>query len=460
MKKALIFISIFCVFLPLANIFAFPDICIPGMCDGDLHDSSDVKQGTFSNWIGRADSTSSGEWSYNTPLGVVESDDADGSYVFDLVNISSEASYTGTAYFPDHPEYGTSSYSMQLNLTFPGGYCEGTWSIDFTDVGWEDMNGYWYHTNRYTSPMTNHVDSIYIDVGVNHEEPDDSEIYYEFTFEIVSDNAVNLVSVTTPGSPGVASGITFDIPPLPSQYDEVNQIWTNYEYDPEYDVYFWEYSKEAALMSDLDSYGDGWYTVTVYYSGGGSDSTQIWFGVPTENVAIPQPAQEPVITSHTNRQIATNPVTLVWNECSDTNADSIWLCVEKMMGDEEYDFMFSTTDTSYELGWLSNGFWEVCLSFDNFYSMPHNSDGILYDVGKYSESNLILGVGVVSEITGDDIVNLEDFAKFAMGWLDEDCHDGNDYCGNADLNFDEEVNHVDLRILCNDWLDSPELPLE
>jgi len=435
---------------------SFPDTCIPGTCNGDLRDSNDVKKGTFSDWYARADTTTGGNWSYTAPAGTVESNDANGTYTYNVSVPSSSATYTGTASFPSHPEYETSTYTMELSLIFPGpGYCEGDWSIDFDEPTWPDMSGTWHHTGRYFSPMASHANHIFIESGINYDEPDETEISYEFDFEIETDDTVELVRVTTPGTPGVASGITFDIPKLADQWDDVNQVWTTYEYDPCEDIYCWEYSKDAVAPSGLDSYGDGWYGVTVFYDGGGSDSTEIWFSVPADTIPIPQPTQRPLFTNVTNRQRLDSPVTLQWQPCTDPNVAAIWMGFGKMLDGEEIEIPLSKTDTSYGPVDVNDGYWEVDILFDHWYDVARNADGISYGLAKYSESDYMFGFGILAELTGDDIVNFRDFAEFAQGWLDYDCYEFNNFCDRADLNFDEHVDYDDLQIMCEDWLAQP-----
>jgi len=444
-------LAVCCIVFSSTVAYGFPDICIPGTCNGILKDNGGVTKGTFSNWVGRADTTTSGQWEYDGAV----SNDATGTYIFDPISISSTATYTGTASIPADPE--PSDYTMQLSLTFPnGGYCEGTWSIDFTKPSWPDVNGTWHHTSRPVSPMTNHVNDICIENGIDYGEPDETEVEYEFYFEIGTDDTVNLVEVTTPGTPGIASGITFEIPNLANQWDDVNQIWTTYEYDPCESVYYWEYSKETSVPSDLNCYGDGWYEVTVFYDGGDSNNTKIWYSMPADTTPIPQPTQEPNITNFTNRQRLESPATFWWDACTDPNADSILLCLERPLTYNDVEFDFPVTATNSGPLDFNDGYWETCLSFERWEEVSHNADGIPYELAKYTESDYMFGFGVLAEITNDNIVNFEDFAKFAQGWLDQDCGDWNLYCDRADLNFDNEVNNDDLLIMSEDWLLSVE----
>ncbi len=50
-------------------------------------------------------------------------------------------------------------------------------------------------------------------------------------------------------------------------------------------------------------------------------------------------------------------------------------------------------------------------------------------------------------------VNFEDFALFAMFWLDAPCNAGNNFCGGSDLDFSGDVTITDLNEVVYFWLD-------
>ncbi len=454
-----IIVSLCCIVFSAAFAGAFPNICIPGSCDGELRDGSDVLRGSFSNWVGLADTTSSGDWSYDDPVaGTVQSTNAEGNYIFDPDTVSATATYIGDANFPANPGLGSSSYTMQLTLTFPnGGYCDGTWSIDFDNPLWPDLSGTWLHTSRYSAPIADHVFAIYIDSGIiYHDAYNPADFSYDFDIdEIETDDTVDLIRITTPGTPPSVSGITFDIPKLPNQWDEINRIYSNYEYDPIEEVAFWEYSKAADSQTDLDQYGNGWYDITVFYNGGGSDTTKVWFGIPAENAFILQPTQRINLISPSNYQRLLSPVTFVWDLCTDLNATNVYLGLEGKMNSDDIEFILPVTATTQGPVVMKDGFCEVYISLDNWHDVPHNADGVPYEVLKYHESENIIGVGVVSDINGDNIVNYGDFARSAADWLNTECYNFNGYCKRADVNFYTNVNFDDLLIIVYDWLDVP-----
>ncbi len=49
-------------------------------------------------------------------------------------------------------------------------------------------------------------------------------------------------------------------------------------------------------------------------------------------------------------------------------------------------------------------------------------------------------------------VDFYSFARFAEYWLDEDCSELNDWCGGADLNHQNGVNKLDLKLFVDEWL--------
>lgn len=418
-----------------------------GMWNGTFTSDTYGPNGTITNWIVRGDGTTEGHWELNIGGGTVISFNPSGNYTYD--DCQFEFSCSGTAY---ESGSGTSSgYTLHVtdgNVT--GDSATGDYIIFFTNTYWPPSDSGTWSVTREPAAISNHVFYIEIEQEWDYDEPsDDNDLAYKFEIIIATDNTVNLVEFLTP------AGNTFEIPNLPGQWDDVNQIWTTHEYDPCEDIYYWEYSKHAAAPSELDSYGDGWYTITVFYQGGGQNQTEIWFGIPYTSESVPQPTQEPNITNLTNRQRLQSPVTFEWQPCIDPNATSIWIGPEKMLGDEELEITLPVTDTNYGPVDFNDGYWEVDFSFEHWYDVAQNADGVPYEVGKYSESAYMFGIGILAELTGDNIVDFRDFAEFAQGWLDYDCYEFNNFCDRADLNFDEHVDYDDLQIMCEDWLAQP-----
>ena len=448
-------LSIVCYIALLSGVaLALPHTCIPGCCNGVLKDSGGNIKGTCSDWKAYADGTTDGIWEYDSSYGNVVSDDAAGTYTYNpfIPLPTAEGIYTGTAYFPTHPEYGTSSYTMTLTLYLPGGdYCYGDYDIDFTNSQWPDIyNGQWEHTSICASPMADHVSEVIIDSGID-DYFNSSSISHNFDIEIITDDTVNSITFTSPGTPGVASGITFTITKTGYQ-DPTNNIDAGYYYDSGSDTHEWYYFQGVDDPADLSKYGNGWYDITVNYVGGGSDSTKIWFNLLAEDTPIPAPTQMINLTSHTNRQRTESPVTLKWNPTSDANAKNIWISLEKMPDGDEIDIELPVSAVSSDPIALDDGYWQTMIGFDHYYNFPHNADGIPYSVGRYTEKGYLIGVGIVSELTGSSPVDAADLVIVASSWLSDDCNDSNNYCDRADINFDTHVNLNDLSDIARDWL--------
>jgi hypothetical protein len=56
-----------------------------------------------------------------------------------------------------------------------------------------------------------------------------------------------------------------------------------------------------------------------------------------------------------------------------------------------------------------------------------------------------------SNFNSDMQVNLADFARFALRWLDNTCASANGFCGGGDLDYDETVDLADLELLIDHW---------
>ena len=233
------------------------------------------------------------------------------------------------------------------------------------------------NSQLYVEPVDAHVSGIAIDTGWDYGEPDVADdLTYEFYFGIETDANVNLVEVNRP------AGYIFSIPNDVNTQSGSIQTWHYVEEG----IHCWEYEAEFDDIAELDNYGDGNYIVTVHYEGGGTDQTTVWFGIPGTTNPIPQPTQEPILTSPLHNGSAKPPVTFEWEDCYDVNATSIWLNLEKEGTGEEIDINFPVDANSSEPCALSDGIWETELSFDNWYDF-NNADGIPVGIGKWSESD-------------------------------------------------------------------------
>jgi hypothetical protein len=218
--------------------------------------------------------------------------------------------------------------------------------------------------------IARHVSSIEIGYGLDYGYPQDSLIY-EFTSRIWTDSSVIDVEFSTPG------GNTFSPEIISTDTDG---------------TVYWEYYNYAGNTSFFDYFGDGAYTITVYYEGGEQDSTTAWFGIPRTNEYMPQPTQLPVLLSPENESIITSPLKFKWEPCEDLSANLIVLNLENNTTGETVGKWFQPMKTEWKKARLSAGLWDLDLSFGQRYNWTKNDDGISVRVSKYSESDYLFSI--------------------------------------------------------------------
>ena len=214
------------------------------------------------------------------------------------------------------------------------------------------------------SEIAEHVYSIEISQGQDYGYPEDT-LVYEFTFRVHTDTSVDSVEFLTP------AGYTF---PISSSTESGGTL-------------YWEYYVGYQDVGSLADYGDGTYTITVFYEGDGQDQTTAWFGIPRSNDYMPQPTQEPVLVFPVNGYTTTSPVTFEWEPCIDTRANLIVPNLENTTTDERTTKWFRPSKSEWKNARLSTGLWEADLSFGQRYNPSMNNDGISVRVSKYSESD-------------------------------------------------------------------------
>jgi len=224
--------------------------------------------------------------------------------------------------------------------------------------------------------ITKHVYGIEIAQGLDYQFPGE-DLIYECTFRVQSDASVALVEFLTP------AGNTFQIPKLPKQ--SFSNGYTSYEYDGS--TAHWEYWVYFSDESGLGDYGDGTYTITVFYEGGGQDQTAAWFGIPRTDNYMPQPTQKPISIFPLHNDTTTSRVTFEWEPCEDPSANLIVLHLENFDTGEEIRKWFQPRKNSWKNVKLSAGLWDADLSFGQRYRPVRNNDHILVRVSKYSESD-------------------------------------------------------------------------
>jgi len=366
--------------------------CNPiGAWNGTL-DSTVYVDGSLDNWILHVDGTVEGSWTMDLGGGYsASSSNASGTWTCTSEVLA--ITCTGTA--TEDYDYTSSGYTLQFyNGTGNDNTASGQYTIDFTNVLWDDDSGDWNVTRE---PISDHVFGIGIDHGLDYADPSNADdTRYQFWVEIATDDTVELVEILAPG------GETFTIPRLADQWDGVNQIWTHWEYDAWSDSYRWEYEATYTDIGDFDVYGDGTYVFNIYYFSDSEHQTSAWYGIPGTSDPIVQPTQEPVLTYPSHGAVdVVSPVTITWEEVTDPGAVGIFLFLETSGGPEQ-DYDFDVSETNSDPIVLANGLWYAEFGFGPWYETADNGDGIGVGVGKYAESDYeftVMSVSVSGTVT-------------------------------------------------------------
>lgn len=222
--------------------------------------------------------------------------------------------------------------------------------------------------------IAKHVYVIGMSLGLDYQFPDE-DLIYECTFRVQSDASVARVEFLTP------AGYTFEIQKLPKKL--LPNGHTTYEYDGE--TAHWMYWAHYSDEGGLEDYGDGTYTITVFYEGGGQDQTTAWFGIPRTDNYMPQPTQKPISIFPLHEYTTTSRVTFEWEPCEDPSANLIVLNLENLDTGEEIRKWFQPRKNRWKNVKLSAGLWDADLSFGQRYRPVRNNDHILVRATKYSE---------------------------------------------------------------------------
>lgn len=241
-----------------------------------------------------------------------------------------------------------------------------------------------------------------------HENPDDiNDVEYVFAFEAETDVSIDRIEFITP------AGYTYQIPNEPDSWDDVNQVSTSWE-----DLggsYEWDLWATNDSYAELDAkFGDGLYTFTFYYVGGGSAQTTVNFLEPGTSNPISQPMQVPEFINPQFRDSVTSPVTVSWELCTDANVNSIWVEVENESADLYHEGDVPKSQTSWVTPSLVDGYWDAEVCFDMFYNY-YNPDGIEIWMGKsrFAVTSFTAGVQWIAyEVWGGDT----DYTTYPEWW--------------------------------------------
>ncbi len=287
---------------------------------------------------------------------------------------------TGGHYFSVSPTSGDSNNSSDARVhtvtanynTIPHGETvTGQIKIsDSTSTQYIDLSA--------TETVASHVRSVEIEHGINYNEQNANDPNYVFRINIVTDNNVAEVAFVPP------DGDPCDPCTIPdNNYTETEQVET--WHSKKGSEQSWTYQEWFSEFGDLTAYWDGKYTVKVTYEDSNEAETEVAFSIPLRPGAIPQPTQEPNMTSPPKDGNTVSPVRFAWEKRSDSNVGLI-LVGYKRPDDAnwiEHEYGKSTTKTG--LFNLDYGEWLSEICFGRWYQ-AQNSDGIGINVGKYVKS--------------------------------------------------------------------------
>ncbi|MCE5339625.1 MAG: hypothetical protein LLF92_00670 [Planctomycetaceae bacterium] len=261
------------------------------------------------------------------------------------------------------------------------GFCNGADLTGDRKVNMYDLNIFVANWLK-EEPIAEHVSNICIKYSYDYESLDSStDTNYDFEFVIDTDDTVERIEFLTP------AGNTYEITATPNEWaDETGWFDVGGELNDD-GGWEWWYEVEFFGAASLDNFGDGEYTITVYYKNGRSQQTTANFSIPGTNDPLPQPTQMPVITSFANGATLTSPITVTWQACTDHNANNIVLDIEDLATDDELEYEVDVAATGLgDAIQLNPGNYEVELDYRAAYGGPNN-DGIYVFRCKYAESD-------------------------------------------------------------------------
>ncbi|MFW6161901.1 MAG: hypothetical protein ACODAJ_03980 [Planctomycetota bacterium] len=220
-----------------------------------------------------------------------------------------------------------------------------------------------------------HVTQIAIAQVRLYEDPGDAEPSYNFLLQVETDPTVDHIEFVT------AAGQACEIPP--DERTENGDVYTSHTASN--GVHRWVYGGHFAEPAALDDYGDGTYTVTVYYAAGGSESTEVYYGSTLFIVPkpMPWPTDRPTLTYPDQMASVTSPVTFTWEPSSGfPDVLTILLVIESKLGRGEPQQMpHLPTATQSDPVDLAPGLWLTQLAFGSLHDRD-NADGVPVIVSK------------------------------------------------------------------------------
>jgi hypothetical protein len=298
--------------------------------------------------------------------------------------------------------------------------------------------------------VSEHVYHIEVWYDAAHDNPlDINQVEYEFDIEVVTDGNVARMEFITP------EGKTFSIPSDLETWDDANQIWTSRYFNENGGVWEWEFEKFGSNINLFDDFGDGTYTLKVFYADNSYEQTQIGFADPCTDEPLPMPTQIPSVIFPAYQATVESPITVSWEQCIDPNVNGIWVDLWNDAIGADFGSPFDKEQTSWESVDLNDGWWYVGIDFDN-YCTAVNADGIEVGTGKSRNSEQSFTVGkvcpesVVGDLGGDCNVDFADLEVLAEQWLQPPITPSADIAPQP--NGDGIVNFLDFALMAENWM--------
>ncbi len=206
---------------------------------------------------------------------------------------------------------------------------------------------------------------------VAFDDPCDSEPLRVFLLELETSSDVAYIQFHTPG------GHTYTIPSDASTsgggVETYHQVSGG--------THLWGYRAETGLSNPMSNYGDGTYTVTLYYVGEDPHETDFWYGVPSTSTLLTMPSEAPNVTSPSYGGTTISPATFIWDACGDAGVNHVSVTVLDA-GDAVLltDVVNGDATHSNEVT-LDEGNYSAEVAFESSYTVT-TADNIPFEYGK------------------------------------------------------------------------------
>ena len=298
---------------------------------------------------------------------------------------TSKMSYTvsvseGGAYFSVAPTSGDSNGPSDAHVhTVTVDYNSAPHGETVTGkITVSDGNSARYINLSATETVASHVRYVKIEHGIDCNEQGGNDPNYVFLINIITDNFAAKVAFVPPdGDPCDPYIIT------KTDYTQNGNVETWHSENA--GEHSWTYQARFSDFNGLTAYWNGKYIVKIIYNDSAEAETEVGFSIPEQPGAIPQPTQEPNMTSPPKDGNAVSPVRFIWEKCSDSNVGLILFGYKRPDDANWIEQGYAKNATKTGLFNLDYGEWLSELTFGRWYQAK-NSDGIDINIGKYIKS--------------------------------------------------------------------------